>query len=43
MLFDYVQAGIDYYIEKDPKRAIHLQKKMTYLLANPDNIRILER
>lgn len=38
-----MQAGIDFYIERDSRRATHLQKKMTALLANPDNIRILER
>jgi len=27
----------------EPKKATHLQKKMTSLLASPDNIRILER
>lgn len=37
------QAGIDYYIVNEPKKATHLQKKMTSLLASPDNIRILER
>jgi hypothetical protein len=38
-----MKAGIDYYAEKDQRKATHLQKKMTGLLANPDNIRVLER
>lgn len=38
-----MKAGIDYFLEKDQRKATYLQKKMTSLLANPDNIRILER
>lgn len=35
------QIGIDYYIGSQPQRAIYLQKKMTALLSDPDNLRIL--
>ena len=37
------QIGIDYYIGSQPQRAIYLQKKMTALLSDPHNLRILEK
>ena len=40
---DFKQIGIDYYITSQPRKAIHLQKKITALLSDPDNLRILDQ
>jgi len=37
-----MQIAIDYYIQFEPRRAQHFQKKMTKLLADPATLSIIE-
>jgi hypothetical protein len=36
-----IQIGIDYYIQYEPRKAQHFQKKMTKLLADPATLNLI--
>jgi len=37
-----MQIAIDYYIQFDPKKAQHFQRKMIRLLADPDTLTLIQ-
>jgi len=36
-----MQIAIDHYVSRDAKKAIHFQRKMTRLLADPDTLTLI--